>query len=76
MVSGMRELFGQAFTLVVSPGITARVPLPDLLPSISHSGAVVVSVIAGTIEILSPDNDNLLIPVAACAVPALVPVPV
>jgi phytol kinase len=44
-----------------------------LLPFISLSGALAVSVIAGIIELFSPVDDNLLIPVGVCILLTLVP---
>jgi len=44
-----------------------------LLPFLTLPGAVAVAIVAGVIELLSPVDDNLVIPVAVCVVLALVP---
>ncbi len=44
-----------------------------LLPFLTVPGAVVVAIVAGLIELLSPVDDNLVIPVGVCVVLALVP---
>jgi len=44
-----------------------------LLPFLTLPGAVVVAIVAGVIELLSPVDDNLVIPVAVCVVLAFVP---
>jgi len=44
-----------------------------LLPFLTLPGAVVVAIVAGVIELISPVDDNLVIPVAVCVVLALVP---
>jgi dolichol kinase len=54
-------------------GIT--VTIIALLPFLSLPGAVAASVIAGIIEILSPVDDNLLIPVGVCLFLTFVPGP-
>ncbi|MCK9579061.1 MAG: hypothetical protein M0Q92_01255 [Methanoregula sp.] len=52
------------------------VTIPVLLPLLSLPGAVLVSFLAGIIELVSPVDDNLLIPIIVCTaltfVPALV----
>jgi dolichol kinase len=50
------------------------VTFPDLLPLLTPPGAAAVSVVAGVIELFSPVDDNLVIPVGVCIVLALVPV--
>jgi phytol kinase len=45
-----------------------------LLPFLTVLGAVVVSVIAGIIELFSPIDDNLSVPVCVCILLAAVPV--
>jgi len=44
-----------------------------LLPFLALPGAVAIAIVAGVIELLSPVDDNLVIPVAVCVVLALVP---
>lgn len=44
-----------------------------LLPFLNLPGAFVIAIVAGVIELISPVDDNLVIPVAACVVLALVP---
>jgi dolichol kinase len=44
-----------------------------LLPFLSLPGALVVSIIAGIIELISPVDDNLVIPVGVCILLMLVP---
>jgi phytol kinase len=44
-----------------------------LLPFLTLPGSVIVSVIAGAIELVSPVDDNLVIPVAVCVLLALLP---
>lgn len=44
-----------------------------LLPLLTIPGAVAVSVVAGIIELFSPVDDNLVIPVGVCALLTLVP---
>jgi len=44
-----------------------------LLPFLKLPGAVVIAIVAGLIELLSPVDDNLVIPIAVCVVLALVP---
>jgi dolichol kinase len=44
-----------------------------LLPFLSLPGAVAASVVAGAIELFSPVDDNLVIPVGVCLLLALVP---
>jgi phytol kinase len=44
-----------------------------LLPFLTLPGALMASVVAGIIELLSPINDNLLIPVGVCLLLTLVP---
>jgi phytol kinase len=44
-----------------------------LLPFLTLPGALVASVVAGIIELLSPLDDNLLIPVGVCLLLTLVP---
>jgi phytol kinase len=53
-------------------GITVTVLA--LLPLLSLPGALVVSVITGIIELFSPVDDNLVIPVGVCILLTLVPV--
>ena len=45
----------------------------SLLPFLSYPGAVATAVIAGIIELLSPVDDNLVIPVGVCMLLTLVP---
>lgn len=49
------------------------VTIPVLLFLLSLPGAVLVSVIAGIIELVSPVDDNLLIPIVVCTALTLVP---
>ncbi|MGB9176859.1 MAG: diacylglycerol/polyprenol kinase family protein [Methanoregula sp.] len=49
------------------------VTVPALLPFLTLPGAVAASVVAGIIELLSPVDDNLLIPVGVCILLTLVP---
>jgi phytol kinase len=49
------------------------VTIPVLLPLLSLPGAVLVSFLAGIIELVSPVDDNLLIPIIVCAALSLVP---
>jgi dolichol kinase len=49
------------------------VTVVTLVPFLSVPGAVIVSVVAGAIELVSPVDDNLVIPVAVCLLLALVP---
>jgi dolichol kinase len=44
-----------------------------LLPLLTIPGAFVTSVIAGIIELFSPVDDNLIIPVGVCILLTLVP---
>ena len=44
-----------------------------LLPFLTLPGAVGIALVAGAIELVSPVNDNLVIPVAVCGVLALAP---
>ena len=44
-----------------------------LLPFLTLPGAVAIAVVAGLIELLSPVDDNLVIPVAVCVALAFVP---
>ena len=44
-----------------------------LLPFLTSTGAVAVAVLAGIIELISPVDDNLVIPVAVCVLLQLVP---
>jgi dolichol kinase len=44
-----------------------------LLPFLSLPGALAASVIAGIIELFSPVDDNLVIPVGVCLLLVLVP---
>jgi len=44
-----------------------------LLPFLTLPGAVAVAIVAGVIELLSPVDDNLVIPVAVCVMLAFVP---
>lgn len=53
------------------PGIAVTVLA--LLPFLSLPGALAVSVIAGIIELISPVDDNLLIPMGVCILLTLVP---
>lgn len=52
-------------------GIT--VTLLFLLPFLSLPGALIAAVVAGVIELFSPLDDNLVIPVGVCLLLALVP---
>ena len=45
----------------------------SLLPFLTTPGALAVSAVAGIIELISPVEDNLLIPVGVCLLLALVP---
>ncbi len=45
-----------------------------LLPFLTVPGAVVVSVIAGIIELFSPIDDNLVVPVSVCILLSVLPV--
>jgi dolichol kinase len=45
----------------------------SLLPFLTTPGALAVSAVAGIIELISPVDDNLLIPVGVCLLLALVP---
>ena len=45
-----------------------------LLPFLSLPGALVASVVAGIIELFSPVDDNLVIPVGVCLLLTLGPV--
>jgi len=45
-----------------------------LLPFLTVPGAVVVSIIAGIIELFSPIDDNLVVPVSVCIVLSALPV--
>jgi phytol kinase len=49
------------------------VTVPALVPFLSIPGALVVSVVTGIIELISPVDDNLLIPAGVCTLLALVP---
>ncbi|MDD4136685.1 MAG: hypothetical protein PHT99_02175 [Methanoregula sp.] len=49
------------------------VTVAALLPFLTVPGAVVVAIVAGVIELVSPVDDNLVIPVGVCVVLALVP---
>lgn len=53
------------------PGIAVTVLF--LIPFLSLPGALAVSVIAGIIELISPVDDNLVIPVGVCIFLTLVP---
>jgi dolichol kinase len=53
------------------PGIAVTVLF--LIPFLSLAGALAVSVIAGIIELISPFDDNLVIPVGVCILLTLVP---
>ena len=44
-----------------------------LLPFLTVPGTVIIAVVAGAIEVVSPVDDNLVIPVAVCVLLALVP---
>lgn len=44
-----------------------------LLPFLTLPGAMAASVVAGIIELFSPVDDNLVIPVGVCILLALVP---
>lgn len=44
-----------------------------LLPFLTVSGAFAIAIVAGMIELVSPVDDNLVIPVAVCVVLAFVP---
>lgn len=50
------------------------VTIPVLLPLLSLPGAVLVSVLAGIIELVSPVDGNLLILFIVCTALALLPV--
>jgi dolichol kinase len=49
------------------------VTILSLLPFLTLPGALAVSVIAGIIELISPVDDNLVIPVGVCLLLTLVP---
>jgi len=53
-------------------GITGTILF--LVPFLTVAGAVVVSVIAGIIELFSPVDDNLLVPVSVCIILSALPV--